>query len=65
MVSSARLRSKVEPDPRTPWYIRTVPGVGYSSIRIASRTATSPVFMDPGSVLLERPAEAASDLETL
>jgi DNA-binding response OmpR family regulator len=26
----SRLRSKVEPDPRTPCYIRTVPGVGYS-----------------------------------
>jgi DNA-binding response OmpR family regulator len=26
----SRLRSKVEPEPRTPRYIRTVPGVGYS-----------------------------------
>jgi DNA-binding response OmpR family regulator len=26
----SRLRAKVEPEPRTPQYIRTVPGVGYS-----------------------------------
>ena len=26
----SRLRSKVEPEPRSPRYIRTVPGVGYS-----------------------------------
>jgi DNA-binding response OmpR family regulator len=26
----SRLRSKVEPEPRSPQYIRTVPGVGYS-----------------------------------
>jgi DNA-binding response OmpR family regulator len=26
----SRLRSKIEPDPRSPQYIRTVPGVGYS-----------------------------------
>jgi DNA-binding response OmpR family regulator len=26
----SRLRSKVEPEPRSPHYIRTVPGVGYS-----------------------------------
>ena len=25
----SRLRSKVEPQPRSPSYIRTVPGVGY------------------------------------
>jgi DNA-binding response OmpR family regulator len=26
----SRLRSKIEPDPRSPCYIRTVPGLGYS-----------------------------------
>jgi DNA-binding response OmpR family regulator len=30
------LRQKIEPDPRTPTYIRTVPGVGYSLIRLAA-----------------------------
>jgi DNA-binding response OmpR family regulator len=26
----SRLRAKIESDPRTPCYVRTVPGVGYS-----------------------------------
>jgi DNA-binding response OmpR family regulator len=26
----SRLRAKIEPEPRTPYYVRTVPGVGYS-----------------------------------
>jgi DNA-binding response OmpR family regulator len=28
-----RLRAKIEPDPSTPAYLETVPGVGYALVR--------------------------------
>ena len=54
------LREKIEPDPSTPRYIVTVPGVGYSLKRLAAQMAS-----DAEGTVLESDASVAEIVEAL